>query len=332
VRYLQGLARLVDGDGCAVHEHSEVTEVEEGYRVTANGHRVSCDHLVIATHVPLTGASGTLKAAAFQTKIYPYSSYVVGARVPQGVLPFGLYCDTSSPYYYLRVSPLGDEAYAILGGADHKTGQEQDTEARYVDIEATLFQLLPQATIDHRWSGQVIETSDGLPYIGETAPGQFVATGYGGNGLTFGTMAGIMARDAVIGQANPWQKLFAPGRTTLRGGTWDYLVENIDYPYHLVAGWLRGAEQDPDLRKLQPGEGRVVRRQGKRLACHRGEDGELSIVSAVCTHLGCIVRFNQAEQTWDCPCHGSRFLPNGQVIGGPAEASLEKVSQHAHAD
>lgn len=332
IGYLAELARLIHGDGSTVFEHSEVTSVDGELGVSVNGEIIDCAHLIIATHVPIVGHANLLKASLFQSKIYPYSSYVVGGRVPSSNLPAGLYCDTSSPYFYLRLGSDGEGQYAVFGGADHKTGQSGDTEARYSDVEATLYQWIPDAIIDRRWSGQVIETSDGLPYIGETAPQQFAATGFAGNGLTFGTVAGIMARDYVLGQSNPWQKLFSPHRKPVVNGVWDYVVENLDYPYHLVAGWLKAGREDESMRSLRPGQGRIMIRNGKRYACHRSEAGEISIVSAVCTHLGCIVRFNQAEQTWDCPCHGSRFLPNGEVIGGPAEKPLQVIRQSpAHA-
>lgn len=329
LRYLSGLARLVHGGGCAVFEHSEVTSVDDDLHVRVNGETLSCAAVVVATHVPITGHARLLRASLFQTKIYPYSTYVVGAKIGNTDLPDGLYCDTSKPYYYLRVSQESDGKYAVFGGADHKTGQADDTESRYSDVEASLYQWIPDAIVDRRWSGQVIETSDGLPYIGETAPRQFSATGFAGNGLTFGTVAGIMARDYLTGQSNPWEKLFSPHRRPPVNGVWDYVVENLDYPYQLVAGWLKSGKEDASMRALRPGEGRIMIRGGKRYACHRSEAGEISIVSAVCTHLGCIVRFNRAEQTWDCPCHGSRFSPSGEVLGGPAEKPLETLRQPA---
>jgi glycine/D-amino acid oxidase-like deaminating enzyme/nitrite reductase/ring-hydroxylating ferredoxin subunit len=324
-RYLAGLARAVHGDGCVVHENSDVTEIEEDPPVVIAGAiRMRCGYVVVATHVPLQGAAGTTRAMLFQTKLYPYSSYVLQARLPAGRLEPGLYWDTSDPYYYTRTrqGPEGD--LVIFGGGDHKTGQQTDTAACYAQVESVLHRLWPDAVVTHRWSGQVIETPDGLPYIGEIVPHQFCATGFAGNGLTLGTLAGLMAVDAATGAANPWHQLFDPSRKVgLRSAT-EYVAENVDYPVHLVAGWL-SRRRHGSVRAIQPGEGVVLMLHGKRVACHRSSAGELSKVSAVCTHLGCIVAFNAAEQTWDCPCHGSRFLPNGDVIGGPAEKPLETI-------
>jgi Rieske Fe-S protein len=170
----------------------------------------------------------------------------------------------------------------------------------------------------------VIETHDGLPFMGETAARQFTATGYGGNGMTFGTLGGMMAVDAALGRPNPWRDLFSVERKKLRGGTWDYIKENKDYPFYLVRDWLAPAEGH-SLKDVARNQGKIIGVDGKKVAAYRDNDGKLSLCSPVCTHLKCIVGWNDAEQTWDCPCHGSRFKPTGEVISGPAEEPLEKL-------
>jgi Rieske Fe-S protein len=282
--------------------------------------------VVLATHTPLMGATGLVKALLFQTKLSLYTSYVVGARIPRGLLPEASYFDTADPYHYLRIDPRRSYDYAIFGGNDHKTGQESRTEACFRHLEAVLLAMLPEARVDHRWSGQVIETSDGLPFIGETAPGQFAATGYAGNGTTFGTLAGMMAVDFVLGRESPWGELFDPGRKKLRGGALTYLKENKDYPYYLVRDRLAPAEAT-SLRSVTRNQGRIVSLEGKKVAAYRGPDGSLALCSPVCTHLGCLVAWNEAESTWDCPCHGSRFSPEGKVLSGPAEDDLEPITR-----
>lgn len=322
--YILGLARAVHGDGSFVCEESELAEVlEEPMTLNVNGENVTCKHLVIATHVPLMGLTGLVSATLLQTKLYPYSTYVIGARVPPDVLAPGLYNDTSDPYYYLRLHNAGNHRYAVFGGADHKTGQVDDPEACYRQVLRALLDIIPDAVPERRWSGQVIETSDGLPYIGETAEGQFAATGYTGNGLTFGTLAGLMAHDYVLGRKNPWQDVFAPDRKNLRAGLTTVLAENVDYPVHFILDRLR--QESGGVESVAPGDGRVLSIGGKRVAVHRTPSGELLEVSAVCTHMGCLVRWNKAEATWDCPCHGSRFTPEGLVLGGPAEEPLERA-------
>ena len=171
----------------------------------------------------------------------------------------------------------------------------------------------------------MVETNDGLPFIGETADRQFAATGFSGNGMTFGTLGAIMARDAATGRKNPWQALFDVSRKKVLGGTWDYIKENLDYPYYMIKDRFSAAE-GKTLRSVQPGEGKILKLNGRRLAVYRDSNGKVTALSPICTHLGCIVNWNPAESTWDCPCHGSRFQPRGQVLAGPAEAPLEKVS------
>jgi glycine/D-amino acid oxidase-like deaminating enzyme/nitrite reductase/ring-hydroxylating ferredoxin subunit len=324
--YIAALARAVDGEGSAVFEQADVSEIkEEPFAAVVEGKEVECDYLVIATHVPLMGKTGLVNATLFQTKLAPYSSYVVGAAVPRGRIPEASFWDTSDPYYYLRVDAGKKSDYVIFGGLDHKTGQETDTPARFSDLRARLYTLVPEAeAVDHQWSGQVIETNDGLPYIGETAERQFVATGFAGNGMTFGTLAAMMACDAVLGRKNPWQSLFSVDRKKVRGGAWDYVKENLDYPYYLVRDRLAPAEGN-SIRAVRRGEGKILKLDGQRVACYRDEEGKVTTASAVCTHMGCIVRWNDAERTWDCPCHGSRFHNTGEVMAGPAETSLESI-------
>jgi glycine/D-amino acid oxidase-like deaminating enzyme/nitrite reductase/ring-hydroxylating ferredoxin subunit len=323
--YLAGLAELVEGDGSVIHEQSEVSEIEDDpLIVIANGARVECDYVVIGTHVPLMGKSGLISASLLQTKLASYSSYVVGGQLPSGTAPDVSLWDTSDPYYFMRIDRGTESDRVIFGGKDHKTGQQVDTESCYDSLAKTLLQILPSAEIDHRWSGQVIQTNDGLPFIGESAERQFVATGFNGNGITFSTLGGMMARDAMLKHENPWQDLFSVDRKKIRGGAWDYIKENLDYPYYLLADRL-AAPKHIAPRDLKRGQGAIIKLDGKKVACSRDLGGRVHKVSADCTHLGCLVRWNQAEQTWDCPCHGSRFRATGEVMAGPAESPLEPV-------
>jgi nitrite reductase/ring-hydroxylating ferredoxin subunit len=258
-----------------------------------------------------------------QTDLYPYSSYVVSARVEKGLWPDALIWDLSDPYHYVRLDPRSDHDVLIVGGCDHKTGQVDESHQPFETLAALVARWLPDTAVTGTWSGQIVETRDGLPYIGLIAPGQFVITGFGGNGITLGTLGAMMARDAVLGRDNPWSGLFDVNRTSLTTGIWDYVRENADYPYYLIRDRFAGAD-GRDLRAVARGEGRIIDLRGTRVAAHRDEAGTLSIVSPVCTHLGCHVAWNTADSTWDCPCHGSRFSPSGHVLRGPAETDLRK--------
>ena len=324
-KYLAALVQKIPGRGSHVFENAEAGEIEdEPLAVKVGEKKIRCGRIVMATHNPLMGTAGILGAALFQTKLALYTSYVLGAKLPPDLLPEASFWDTDRPYNYLRVERRRSHDYAIFGGEDHKTGQEPDTEAAYGRLERRFKKFIADARIDHRWSGQVIETNDGLPFIGELTEKQFGATGFAGNGMTFGTLGAMMAVDWVAKKRNPWIDLFEPGRKKLLGGTWTYLKENKDYPYYMVRDWLGGTE-GKSLRSLKRGQGKILNLSGRKVAAFRDDDGEVMLCSPICTHLKCIVGWNDAERTWDCPCHGSRFKPNGEVISGPAEEPLEKL-------
>ena len=324
-RYLAGLARAVVAAGGRIYERSAVEEFSgEPLGATANGFAVTADDVVIATHNPLAGLSSLPVATLFQTKLALYTSYVVGARVPKGRVPDALWWDTKDPYHYLRVEPGDTDDLVIFGGEDHKTGQVPGTPACYAALEATLASFLPEARVTHHWSGQVIETPDGLPYLGRMGEHHYAATGFAGNGMTFGTLGAMICADAILGRANPWADLFSPDRKALGRSLWEYVKENKDYPYYLVRDRFAGVE-GRSLREVRRGQGKVIDYEGQTVAAYRDEDGVVTLRSATCTHMGCQVGWNPAERTWDCPCHGSRFTPRGHVISGPAEAPLSPV-------
>ncbi len=324
-RYLAGVAQAFVALGGRIYEQSTADEFHDDPRaVTVGGHTIRWEDIVIATHNPLVGLTGLAGATLFQTKLALYTSYVIAGRVPNGAVPDALWWDTGDPYDYLRVEPNRDFDVIVFGGEDHKTGQQDDTAVCYRRLEERLTAIVPRVDVTHRWSGQVIETPDGLPYIGRTADHQYVATGYGGNGMTFGTLAGMMTADAILERANPWRDLFDPSRKAITRGVWDYLKENVDYPYYLIRDRFAGAEAQ-SLRSVKRGQGRIIERDGAKVAAYRDPSGAVTLRSAICTHMGCVVAWNTAERTWDCPCHGSRFKPDGEVISGPAEAPLSKV-------
>jgi glycine/D-amino acid oxidase-like deaminating enzyme/nitrite reductase/ring-hydroxylating ferredoxin subunit len=324
-KYLRVLAEKLSGNGLHVFEKSEAIEFDaKKRRVKVNRSWISFDRAVMATNNPLVGLASMISATLFQTKLSLYTSYALGARLPSDTVPEALFWDTREPYDYLRIDRHRDFDYLVYGGEDHKTGQKKQSERAYTRLLARLKKIIPEARVDHRWSGQVICTPDGLPYIGENAERQFVATGYCGNGITFGTVAAIMARDWATGQKNPWSDLFAVDRKKLKGATWNYLRENKDYPYYMIKDRLTRPQAD-SVRELERGDGMIIGSRARKIAAFRDRDGKVHKLSPVCPHLGCHVKWNSAESTWDCPCHGSRFKPTGEVIAGPAEAALSAL-------
>src|SRR6266550_33495 len=314
-KYLQSLVLNLPGNGSYVFEKSAAIEFDaEKQRVKVNRSRIGFERVIMATNNPLVGLASITSATLLQTKLSLYTSYALGARTPSETVPEGLFWDIREPYDYLRVDRHGDFDYIIYGGEDHKTGQKRKTQQAYARLLVRLKRTIPKARVDHRWSGQVICTSDGLPYIGENAERQFIATGFCGNGITFGTISAMMARDWAVGAKNPWSELFSPDRKVIRGGVWDYLRENKDYPYYLIKDRLAQPEAD-SVRELKRNAGMIVKSKKGKVAAYRDPEGNVHKRSAVCTHMGCIVRWNGAEKTWDCPCHGSRFKATGKEIG-----------------
>jgi glycine/D-amino acid oxidase-like deaminating enzyme/nitrite reductase/ring-hydroxylating ferredoxin subunit len=324
-KYLAGVAKAVREAGGDIFEHTSAEEFrDEPLGVKANGHWVRAREIVIATHNPLVGVASTASASLFQTKLALYTSYVIAGRVPRGTVSDALFWDTADPYHFLRLEPHRDHDLVIFGGEDHKTGQASDTRACFERLEQALVARVPAIEVSHRWSGQVIETPDGLPFIGRMTGHQYAATGFAGNGLTFGTLGGMIIADAILGRPNPWAELFEPGRPAVRRGLWEYVKENADYPYYMLRDRFAGRE-GRSLRAVKRGEGAVIDHHGEKVAAYRDPSGKTTLVSATCTHMGCKVAWNTAEKTWDCPCHGSRFQPGGAVISGPAEAPLPSV-------
>ena len=323
--YLAGLARAIEANGGQIYEHSEASEFStDPLRVKANDCTLTCKDVVLATHNPLVGVTSIAAATLFQTKLALYTSYVIAGRMAHGIVPDVLFSDTGDPYDFLRLQPHRDHDTVIFGGEDHKTGQVDDTRGCFERLEKRLTSLLPGIEVTHRWSGQVIETIDGLPYLGRNDDHQYTATGFSGNGMTFGTLGAMISADGILGRANPWTELFDTGRTKIRGGLWDYVTENKDYPYYLVRDRFAGAESRT-LRSVKRGEGKIIDLRGTRVAAYRDKNGASILRSPVCTHMACEVRWNTAERTWDCPCHGSRFTPRGDVLAGPAESPLKEA-------
>jgi len=322
--YLHAVAAQACASGALIFENTEVTEfLDDPPTAIANGHRIDFGDVVIATHMPLQGNRNVASAVLLQTKLASYSTYALAARVPSGSLEEMIWSDTAEPFNYLRVERGQEYDVIIFGGADHKTGQVDSNVERFEGLERTLREIVGDCEVTHRWSGRVVDTVDGLPYIGPVSNNNFVGTGFIGNGMTFSVVTALMARDHIMGRENPWQAALSPNRRELAALP-TYVQENKGFPYHLVKDRLTMPKDDGA--PLDPGEGRVVKADGKRIAMCCDSAGTHHQVSAICPHMGCIVAWNDAEQTWDCPCHGSRFAADGTVIAGPAEEGLAPVA------
>jgi glycine/D-amino acid oxidase-like deaminating enzyme/nitrite reductase/ring-hydroxylating ferredoxin subunit len=315
--YLAGLAAAARREGARLFGGARCNGVHGREPVTvslANGHDVKASHVVLATHTPL---GIRLHHSAMKT----YRSYVVAYRVASP-LPDALFFDTHEPYHYVRTQPMDGGEVLIVGGADHLVGKGDPVEAfRSLDRYARARYSVSEEVA--RWSSQVYEPADGLPYVGRAlGPGNvWFGTGYAGDGITFGTMAGSLLARAILERQEPGDGLYSPKRFQPTSGTGALLVEGMEVVKSLVGDRLVHADR-AKLADVRPGEGRVVRDGARQLAVYRDPAGRLHAQSAVCPHMKCIVHWNGAERSWDCPCHGSRFDVDGSVIEGPAYADL----------
>lgn len=324
VRYVDALARAVDGEGSQVFANTRVVEIQDGEpcRVSAPPWTVTAKAVVQATHTPLN------LDLAVQTRLGPYTTYVLGLALDPPP-PAALLWDDAEPYHYLRRASGDRGELLIAGGEDHKTGQEDDPEARYAALLSWVRDRFPVRAVERRWTHEVFEPADGLPYIGRD-PGKdhvYLATGYAGNGLTFGTIAGKLISDLLQGRDSAWKDLFAPTRVKPLASAREVLRENLNVAWHLIADRLRRDEAVGP--PLAAGEGRVLDVDGRKAAVYRDENNTLHVMSAVCRHAGCVVRWNPAARTWDCPCHGGRYLPDGRVLCGPPTKDLKKAPKPA---
>jgi glycine/D-amino acid oxidase-like deaminating enzyme/nitrite reductase/ring-hydroxylating ferredoxin subunit len=339
LKYLNGLARVILNAGGQIFTGTRVVEIEDDDRVkvkTSAGHTITAHAAVVTTNSPINDR------LVIHSKQAPYATYVMCFRVTRET-DHALLWDTALtaelekqqigpiPYHYIRFARDEQGEVLMVGGEDHKTGQAQNFEQRFAKLERWTRDRFPfVGEITDRWSGQVMEPVDGVAYIGRN-PGDknvYVVTGDSGNGITHGTLAGILITDLIVGRDNPWTKLYDPSRKSLQPRVVaDYVEENAN-----VAAQFRDyvtSGDVPAVAKIKSGEGAVLRDGAKKIAVYRDGHGRLHAFSAVCPHLKCIVRWDGCEKTWDCPCHGSRFDALGHVVNGPAITDLEPAEAQA---
>jgi glycine/D-amino acid oxidase-like deaminating enzyme/nitrite reductase/ring-hydroxylating ferredoxin subunit len=322
LRYLDGLARAVMRGGGRIFGQTHASKIEGGHSVrieTKHGPVITSEVVVVATNTPVNDR------VAIHTKQAPYVTYAIGAQVPKGSVTRALFWDTGDPYHYVRLQSEMENSHDILivGGEDHKTGQADDGEERYRRLEQWTRERFPQMLrVEYRWSGQVMEPADGLAFIGRNPlddDSVFIVTGDSGMGMTYGTIAGMLLTDLIQGRRSRWEELYSPSRIRMKALP-ESAVENINvakqYTEYVTSGDLDSESE------LKAGNGGIIRNGVSKIAVYRDDSGGVHKRSAVCPHLGCLVTWNSSEQTWDCPCHGSRFSAEGQVYQGPANTDL----------
>lgn len=320
--YARGMARRCADAGCSIYEDVRVKDIEESNgtcRVVTTRGIVTAKHVIVMAHGAMLGL------VTLASRVYPYQSYVLGVRVRNDI-PDALYWDTATPYHYTRWASSDDPTLLIIGGADHRTGEQRATEASFSKLEQYVRERYDVEAVEFRWSHEVYESADGLPYIGRV-PGterQFIGTGYGGDGLKYGSVAGRVLSDLACDRFNPSAELFDPSRVKPLASARRMAMGLGNIARHFVGDRLAPSEVE-HLHEIPHDAGRVLRVDGQRVAVYRDEEGEYHALSPVCTHAGCIVHWNNAEKTWDCPCHGGRYDAYGKVIMAPPRRDLRPV-------
>ncbi len=329
LKYLEALSRAIIDKGGEIFTETKAERFETGTVhtvVCSDGHSVSANYLVVTTNTPVNDK------VTIHTKQAPYRTYVVAAEVKAGEVPDALYWDMDDPYHYIRLlkgkangkdnAPAGTDLL-IVGGADHKTGQEHHPEKQFAELERWMRLKLPMAgEVRFRWSGQVYEPVDALAFIGRNpgdADNVYIATGDSGHGMTHATIAGMLLTDLIMGRPNVYEQLYDPARTSLKTAG-EFLKENLNVAAQFKDYLTGGEVEDPT--QVMPGTGAIMRKGLTKIAVYCDQDGKRHECSAICTHMGCVVSWNKVESSWDCPCHGSRYDPYGRVITGPAVKDL----------
>lgn len=319
--YLAGLAKQAVAAGVRIYDRTQVVSIHDGKPCvieTEDGARVTADSVFMATNVPVSGFTQLhLKAAPYRTYAMAFDA---GEQHPDG-----LFWDTADPYHYTRWQETNEGTFLIVGGGDHHVGHEHETDEVFDRLAEYAGKYYGPLKLRYRWSGQVIEPHGGLPFIGGSG-NVYVSTGYSGQGMTFGTVGAMLVTDLITGVANPWADVFSPGRVYPDMTVREFITENVHFPKHLASDRLTSRDvEGTDPAAVRSGEAKILKVDGKKVAAYRDESGKLFTVSPVCTHMKCDVAWNPAERSWDCPCHGSRFRPDGEVLNGPATEALEKM-------
>jgi glycine/D-amino acid oxidase-like deaminating enzyme/nitrite reductase/ring-hydroxylating ferredoxin subunit len=322
LKYIQGLLSAFIALGGILLENTRIQQThfkDDLHTAESDSVTIRAKNLIYATHIPPGINLLSLRNA-------PYRSYVTGLKLKDGNYPEGLVYDMQEPYHYFRTHTLEGEKYLIVGGEDHKTGHGDPVEA-FERLRNYVNQYYEVESVAYQWSAQYYVPVDGLPYIGQLPGGDsrtYVATGFNGNGMMLGTLSGKIISDLIVGNKNEYADLFNPSRLKPIAGFSEFVKENADVAWHFIADRF-SSEELSTLRELKTGEGILARFDGKQLAIYKDDSGKITALKPTCTHAGCTVLFNQAERSWDCPCHGGRYDVSGKVLNGPPLKDLEKV-------
>lgn len=323
--YVQGLANEIEGENCSIYENTQVREIEDrdtDFMLHTTKAKVTAKYIVEATHTP-KGID-----LEYHTVLGPYREYGIAAKLdPSGIYPEGIFWGYfEDQKFSFRSYKKGEETFLLCVGSPHKVGQAEDNKKHIANLLDFAKKRFPIKEVVYKWGGQHYKPADLLPYIGRKTSdsNNLIATGFSTDGLVYGTLSAIINADIITDGKNEFDDLFKASRHNPGKAAKKFIKENINVATEMIKGYLFKAD-DEEVNTIGPGEARVVKRDGKEIAVFRDPGGELKIFSAVCTHMGCIVNWNNAEKSWDCPCHGTRFDTEGEVLEGPAFDPLKKI-------
>jgi glycine/D-amino acid oxidase-like deaminating enzyme/nitrite reductase/ring-hydroxylating ferredoxin subunit len=322
-KYIYGLATAFEEAGGIIVQNARVNELREieEFKIleTAKG-KIKSKIIIYATHIP-PGVN------LLHFRCAPYRSYAIAVKLANNNYPEALAYDLYDPYHYYRTQYVNGEPYLIVGGEDHKTAHKDNTTDNFRKLEAYVRRFYNIQRVAFQWSSQFYEPVDGLAYIGQLPQHDencYVATGFGGNGMTYGTISAIVLTDLILDGNSTYKSLFDPLRIKPVAGFTQFVKENADVVGNLIGGWF-SKEKLNEIVDLAAGEAKVVRYEGKAIALFKDEYGKLHAVNPTCTHVKCTVNWNDAERSWDCPCHGARYDAHGKVLTGPASKDLTPI-------
>lgn len=323
LKYLNHLVKLFLEAGGTIYENTTAMDIDDGDKpqvMLRNGKKINCNYIVAASHFPFCDKKGL-----FFARMYVERAYILGVKTKKA-FPGGMYISADTPTRSLRSTPIDGEELVLVSGDSHKTGQGIDTLKHYLALEQFAEDVLGIEEYKYRWSAQDIYTLDKMPYVGqitENQPRVLIATGYRKWGMTNSTAAAILLNDTILNRDNPYKELYSPHRFHADPDVKKFISVNADVAKHLIKGKFEVIPKDPS--ELEIDEGAPVMVNGQRAGGYRDKDGKLHLVDTTCTHLGCEVEWNHGERTWDCPCHGSRFSIDGEVLDSPAVNPLPKI-------
>jgi glycine/D-amino acid oxidase-like deaminating enzyme/nitrite reductase/ring-hydroxylating ferredoxin subunit len=328
VKYLNGLLRAFTELGGNVYEHTKATDIQKDSSIveTESGFEVKSKTIIVSTHYPFNDMNGLLFS-----RLHIERSYALAAKIEQVTIPDGMYLSADEPTRSIRsaMGPDG-EKLLLLGGEGHPTGQhDRDTLTNYEKLAEFGARYFDINDIPYHWSSQDIFSLDRLPYIGPIQKGSenvLVATAYAKWGMTNGTIAACILKDTILNQVNPYKDLFHPSRGEMEASSIkNFVKENATVAKELVKGKLK--RKSRSLEELRCDEGGIVHLDGKKVGAYKDSEGTCHLIKPTCTHMGCDVEWNDAERSWDCPCHASRFSYKGDVLEGPATKPLKEYEK-----